>query len=59
MFLEYVFKNHTFDCVVNCSGSGDVGKSFEDPKNDFLLNTQLVLDQLELIRKFLLDSYHL
>ena len=42
----------TFDCIINCSGSGNVFFSIENPKQDFFLNVSNVLYILDAIKKY-------
>lgn len=42
----------SFDCIINCAGSGSVLFSIENPKQDFLLNVSNVLYILEAIKKY-------
>lgn len=42
----------TFDCIINCAGSGNVFLSIENPMQDFLLNVSNVFYILEAIKKY-------
>ncbi len=45
------YENYQSDIWINAAGNGDVQKSILDPKQDYLLNTKLVYDILELKKK--------
>lgn len=47
-----LFKNCEFDVCINCSGAANVSLSFEDPIQDFTLNTINVFKILEAIRNY-------
>ena len=42
--------NRKYDYIINCSGAANVGDSFKNPKQDFLLNSMMVLNILESIK---------
>jgi UDP-glucose 4-epimerase len=50
--FDYFLSTHFFDCIFNCSGSGNVSFSVEQPLSDFELNCEAVLFALDAIRKY-------
>lgn len=48
--FEFLEKNN-FDVVINCVGSANVQKSFENPVNDFEINTAHFAQLLDILRK--------
>ena len=45
-----IFRNHTFDFCINCSGAASVPDSLVNPLRDFTLNTYNVVKLLDAIR---------
>jgi len=48
--LEYIFDKHKIDIVVNCATKA-LNYSFVNPSNSFNVNTNIVINLLELLRK--------
>ncbi len=51
--VEELISKNKFDVIINCAGSSNVLQSFNDPALDFELNTMLVQQILDAIRKHL------
>jgi len=50
------FKNINFDIIIHCSGSGNVGYSFQEPFDDFNRSVNSIISILEFARKYLQDT---
>lgn len=50
--FNFIFENHQFDVCINCSGSANVGFSFENPAIDFELNVLNVQKIVVAIRNY-------
>lgn len=48
--IQTLREKPTPDCVINCAGSGSVGKSIVDPYEDFQKNVDLYIQILEYVR---------
>jgi len=48
--LEYIFDKHKIDIVINCATKA-LNYSFVNPSNSFNVNTNIVINLLELLRK--------
>jgi len=50
--FEEIFQNHSFDVCINCAGAASVPDSVIHPLRDYYLNTKLVFNLLDSIRKY-------
>lgn len=57
--LDSFLDQNSFDLIVNCAGSGNVGFSIQHPVTDFDLNTRSVIFVLEAIRRHMPDARYI